>query len=324
MIVTKTPLRLSFFGGGSDIPAFFEKSPGLVVSTSINKHIQIAINKCEPRHIKVIYSEFEQVNDVENVKHTRAKEILKHFNVKSNIEIVSFSDITTNGSGLGSSSSYTVGLINGIYNHLKYDYNKKDLAEMACDIEIEKCREPIGKQDQYAAAYGGFNAMHFYNDGVEVIPLGMKTSNIKTLNENLLCYNTGITRKTSDILSNQVNMISTNSKTFENTKIMVELAKQSIDYLKHNKIDDFGSLLHEGWILKRELAPNITNEHIDDMYETAMSAGALGGKLLGAGGGGYMLFYVPQKYQDSVKSKMKEYRRFHFNFTDMGSSAITI
>ena len=105
---------------------------------------------------------------------------------------------------------------------------------------------------------------------------------------------------------------------------MVELAKQSIDYLKHNKIDDFGSLLHEGWIVKRALAPNITNEHIDDMYETAMSAGALGGKLLGAGGGGYMLFYVPQKYQDSVKSKMKEYRRFHFNFTDMGSSAITI
>ena len=178
-------------GGGSDIPAFFEKSPGLVVSTSINKHIQIAINKCEPRHIKVIYSEFEQVNDVENVKHTRAKEILKHFNVKSNIEIVSFSDITTNGSGLGSSSSYTVGLINGIYNHLKYDYNKKDLAEMACDIEIEKCREPIGKQDQYASALGGLNFITFHRDGsVDAQPVLCTRQSLARLEQSLMLFYT--------------------------------------------------------------------------------------------------------------------------------------
>jgi len=319
MIITKTPLRMSFFGGGSDIPEFYNQSPGIVISTAIDRHIQIAVNKCQTDHCRVIYSELEVSPTASTIKHDRVRETLKHFNINSNIEICSFSDISTKGTGLGSSSTFTVGLLNALYN-LKYlPYNKRDLAELACEIEIERCGEPIGKQDQYAAAYGGFNVIRFDSSGVEVTPINAPFEILQDLNENLMCYSTGMTRNTGDILSKQVDNLKKNVN-ITYTKKLVDIAEQSLKYLRAQKIDDFGALLHETWDMKKKLAPGITNNHIDSMYLTAKQAGALGGKLLGAGGGGYMLFYVPKDRRDTVTRAMKEFKQFHFKFTDEGSS----
>ena len=324
MIVTKTPLRIAFFGGGSDLPEFYNKSPGLVLSTAIDRHIQIAVNKCEPKHTRVVYSELEQVNNASELKHTRAREILKEFKIKSNIEIASFSDITTRGSGLGSSSSYTVGLINALYNLLKIGYTKRDLAEFACNIEMNILNEPIGKQDQYAATYGGMNVFHFYSDGVEVVPLNIKHSMLAELNDNLMCYSTGITRDASSVLSDQVQNLKKNANTLEHTSLLVSQAALAIDYLKQGKLDDFGALLDNAWSVKKKLSSNISSENIDIMYDIAKRNGALGGKILGAGGGGYMLFYVPNSSKNNVSNAMKPYKRFHFKFTDKGSTAVEV
>lgn len=324
MIITKTPLRCSFFGGGSDLPQFYDKRPGLVISTTINRYINVAANLCEPRHVRVVYSELEQANDIENIKHTRAKAVLKKFGINTGIEIVSFSDITTKGSGLGSSSSYTVGLINALSNMTHHHITRNDLAKIACDIEIDVLGEPIGKQDQYAATFGGFNAIRFNSDGVEVTSIPIGGSVLYDLNNSLMCFNTGITREASSVLSQQVNNLVTNTTAFEITSRMVALAEVSLTYLKRGKLDDFGALLHEAWTEKKKLATGISNYHIDTMYETARNAGALGGKLLGAGGGGYMLFYVPQSCRNSVKNAMREYRQFHFKFSDTGSVVTSI
>ena len=322
--IAKTPLRISFFGGGSDSPQYYNHKPGLVVSTTINRYIQVAVNRCEPRHVRVVYSELEQVDDVENVKHTRAKAVLNKFGIETGIEIASFSDITTKGSGLGSSSSYTVGLINALSNMTHHHLTRNDLAKIACDIEIDVLGEPIGKQDQYAAAFGGFNAIRFNSSGVEVTSIPIDGTVLYDLNNSLMCFNTGITREASSVLSQQVDNLVTNFNALDTTTRMVAMAEDSIWHLKRGNIDEFGALLHDAWTEKKKLAAGITNHHIDTMYEIARNAGAFGGKLLGAGGGGYMLFYVPHEYRNNVKNAMREYRQFHFKFSDTGSVTTSI
>lgn len=297
----------------------------MVISTSIDKNILIALNKSQPSHIKVMYSEIEIVDDVEKLKHNRVKEALKKFGVSSNIEIGSFSDVSTKGTGLGSSSTFTVGLLKALYDYRRITHNKRDLAETACEIEIEKCGDPIGKQDQYAAAYGGFNVIRFDSSGVEVTPINISSSTLNRLNGNLMCYSTGISRSTADILQDQVQNIDKDDNfAFYNTSRLVELAELSLRYLRNNKLNDFGALLGEAWDIKKKLSEKISNSAIDDMYYSGIEAGALGGKLLGAGGGGYMLFYVPETRQISFSNRMRDYRRFHFRFTDQGSTATTI
>jgi len=323
MIITKTPLRISFYGGGSDLPDYYMKRPGLVISTAINRYIQIAANYCQTSHCRVVYSDMEVKTHASEIQHDRVRETLLHFNKTNNIEICSFSDITTRGSGLGSSSTFTVGLVNALYNLAYLPYNKRDLAELACKIEIELCKAPIGKQDQYAAAYGGFNAIRFDSTGVEVTPIGLDFDTLQTLNENLMCYSTGLTRSADDILSKQTENLK-NESTVNDTNVLVDIAEQALIYLKSKKIDSFGSLLHSSWEQKKKLAQGITNDHIDEMYETACRAGALGGKLLGAGGGGYLLFYVPKNKREYVSNAMKYYRAFHFSFCDQGSSWVRV
>lgn len=291
-----------------------------MISTTINRYIHIAANKCEPQHVRVVYSELEQADTVEDIKHTRAKAVLKKFNVQTGIEVVSFSDITTKGSGLGSSSSYTVGLINALSRMTHYNLNLYDLAKIACEIEIDVLGEPIGKQDQYAAAFGGFNVIRFNSNDVEVTRVPVDGSALYDLNNSLMCFNTGITREASSVLSQQVTNLVTNHNAHDITSKMVDMAEDSLQYLKYGKLDDFGSLLHDAWTEKKKLASGISNPHIDTMYETARNAGALGGKLLGAGGGGYMLFYVPVEYRSSVKNAMREYKQFHFRFSDFGTT----
>lgn len=318
MLVTKTPLRISFFGGGSDIPEFYNQNSGMVISTSINKYIYLAMNVCESEHIRLTYSTMEYVKNVKNLKHDRAKECLEYFNIINNIEICSFSAVPTKGTGLGSSSTFTVGLLNGLY-YIKNGklLNKKDLAELACYIEIDKCKEPIGKQDQYAASFGGLNIIRFSNNGVEINKLAI--SCLDTLKKNLFMFNTGINRKASNILEEQVNSLKKNIN-IENTKKIVDMAEKSVIMLKKEKLDDFGDLLNESWQIKKKLSSNVSNDYIDDMYETAIKSGALGGKILGAGGGGYMMFYVPQSNHTRFLKSMENYKKFDFEFENSGST----
>jgi D-glycero-alpha-D-manno-heptose-7-phosphate kinase len=320
MIVTKTPLRISFFGGGSDIPEFYNNNPGLVLSTTINKHIYIASNFCVVNHIKLVYSEMEYPKAVNDIKHDRIREVFKYLGINNNIEIASFSDVPTKGTGLGSSSTFTVGILHAIAKQLGLSFNKRDLAELACYIEIDCCKEPIGKQDQYAAAYGGFNMIRFNKDTVTVTPLPVTIDNLNKLEYNLFIYNTGINRQASTILASQVENLKSNNDTVECTRKIVEMAELSIKHLLNKEQDEFGKLLDSSWNIKKKLSSGISNINIDRMYETAMSAGALGGKLLGAGGGGYMLFYVPENNHHSFAKKMIEFERFPFKFTEHGST----
>jgi len=320
MLVTKTPLRISFFGGGSDIPAFYDNHEGLVVSTAINTNIYLAINKCFPNHLKIIWSKIELVSDVEQIKHNIVRECLKYFELTSHMEICSFSDITSEGTGLGSSSTFTVGLINGLHA-LKSTklLSPKEMAELACFVEIHLCKQPIGKQDQYAAAYGGFNAIYFNKTDIEVRPIQADPSTLHELNNNLYMFNTGRTRKTSSILKDQISNIKT-SNASDITKTIVDLAKDSIKLLENRKVDDFGKLLDETWQIKKTLAPNISNPDIDEMYNLAMKNGGLGGKILGAGGGGYLLVYCPDKKKTDLLTAMENYERLPIKFTNQGST----
>lgn len=320
MIVTKTPLRISFFGGGSDIPEFYKNNEGMVISTSINSYIYLAVNRCVTSHIRVIYSQLEQVNNLEDIKHDRVRETLKHFEFPNHIEIASFSDVPTKGTGLGSSSTFTVGLCNALYKLVNIkNIDSHELAELASYIEIERCKEPIGKQDQFAAAFGGFNVMYFNGNNVRVKPVDIDPTAMHALDNNLLCFNTGINRQASSVLTQQVENIK-NNVNVEKTKSMVELAKNALKLLQKNKIDDFGYLLDQSWQIKKKLSDNITNETIDEMYYIAMKNGALGGKILGAGGGGYLLVYVPDNAKTKVLEAMKKYQRFNFRFSKNGSA----
>jgi len=194
----------------------------------------------------------------------------------------------------------------------------KELAELASYIEINKCNEPIGKQDQYAAAYGGLNTIYFHGNEVRVKPVDIDPGSAFELDSNLLAFNTGINRQASSVLTKQVENLK-NNVNVEQTKTMVELAKNGLKLLQRKKLDDFGNLLDQAWQIKKQLSDNISNPHIDEMYERAINNGALGGKILGAGGGGYLLVYVPDKYKNRVIESMKKYERFNFKFTKHGS-----
>jgi D-glycero-alpha-D-manno-heptose-7-phosphate kinase len=318
MIVTKTPLRVSFFGGGSDIPEFYKEHGGLVVSSTINSYIFIAAHRCVAPHLKVVYSQLELEHNLDDVKHDRVREVLRNFNINSNIEIASFSNIPTKGTGLGSSSTFTVGLIKAIMEMQGEKYSAGYLAELASIIEIKKCGEPIGKQDQYASAYGGFNVYRFQKNGDVFVQPFVNKNVISQLQNNLLCFNTGIVRQASSVLSEQVEKLKNNIN-IDNTKRICDMAEEAIELLSCSKLDEFGMLLDKSWQIKKQLSSNITNSYIDKMYDEAVSAGALGGKILGAGGGGYLLLYVPKERQDKVLEIMKGYPRFDFKFTNEGS-----
>lgn len=320
MIVTKTPLRMSFFGGGSDIAEFYEKNDGLVLSTTINSYIYIALNKCVANHLKIIYSQLEHTTNIEAIQHDRVREALKFFEISSNIELCSFSDVTVKGTGLGASSTFTVGLVNALHKLLYHKTAEPHvLAEIASYIEINKCNEPIGKQDQYAAAYGGFNAIHFNNASTRVKPLKIAQSTIYDLQHNLYLFNTGLVRKTADVLGEQVSKLSSGIN-IDLTKSLVCLAADAIKMLEHKKLNEFGELLDNSWVIKKTLSSNISNSEIDEMYDLALSGGALGGKILGAGGGGYLLVYCPERERNRLFETMRRYERLPFKFTTEGST----
>jgi D-glycero-alpha-D-manno-heptose-7-phosphate kinase len=323
MIVTKTPLRVSFFGGGSDIEAFYSEHGGAVLTSTIDKYIRLAVQRVARQHIKVMYSNVERVHDVENVRHDRVRESLKMLGIHSNIEIASFADIPTKGTGLGSSSTFTVGLLQALSSYIGCPRGRYDLAELACEIEIEKCGQQIGKQDQYASTFGGFNYITFDRNGVEVVPLNIKDGVVERLGDNLMCFYTGQTRSASDILSDQVGKLQRSEKdTVFLTKELVDIARTARVEMQAGRLDNVGHLLDDGWRIKKKLSSGISNPIIDQMYEDARNAGALGGKILGAGGGGYMILYVPPKYQTAVANALSNFALFDFKFTDEGSRVV--
>ena len=322
MIITKTPFRVSFCGGGSDLPSFYENYGGCVLSTSINKYCYISIHPYFNENQTLLkYSENELVDDIKDIKHKIFKQVLTDLNV-SGVEIVSSADIP-GGTGLGSSSTFTVGLLNTLYSYKGKYVSKNKLAKLACEIEIEKLGSPIGKQDQYGAALGGLNFIAFNKDGsVSSQPVLMNGKTYSNLQKNLIMFYTGKTRSANDILKEQ-SKNATEADKIKNLLRMCDLAKNMKSSLEENDISSFGKILDEGWRLKKELASGIANSMIDECYELAIKSGALGGKLLGAGGAGFMLFYCEEDKQDKLRENIK-LKEIDFKFENDGTSVIYI
>jgi D-glycero-alpha-D-manno-heptose-7-phosphate kinase len=303
MIVSKTPFRISFFGGGSDLPSYYNQSPGMVVSATIDKYLYISLNKKFDDSIRVSYSVTENVNDIEDLKHDIVKHTLKYFGVTSGIELASISDLPSNGTGMGASSAFAVGLIHALqkYKIPSHTMLRNQIAELACQIEINHCQKPIGKQDQYACAYGGFNTHMFSNDGVLTKNIEIHDNVLNHLENNLILLYTSKGRSADDILKDQSIRMTDNEKSFQNMQTMVELAKQFHTDLKNEDLSNFGKMLDYSWNLKKEISKGISNSELDEMYEVAKSCGAKGGKVLGAGGGGFMLLYADTIAQKCIR-----------------------
>lgn len=322
MIITQTPFRISFVGGGSDLEAFYSQSPGAVLSTSIDKYMYISSHKFfEEDKIRTKYSQTETVNSVQELKHPILRTALEKFGIKGGIEVSSISDIP-GGTGMGSSSSFTVGLLHNLHVTQNSFASKETLAREACEIEIDILQEPIGKQDQYAAAYGGLNVIEFHKNGlVSVNPVYLTPANYHALQENLCLYYIGNQRSASSILTEQRKNTGQADK-FTTLQNMVKLVYELRDVLMKGNLDDFGRLMHDNWMMKQQLASGISNPLINELYDIAMKNGALGGKLLGAGGGGFMLFYCPKEKQPKLDEALKKVRRFQFKFEQEGSKLI--
>lgn len=322
MIITKTPFRVSFCGGGSDMANFYEKYGGCVLSTSINKYCYISIHPYFNENQTLLkYSENELVDSPDQIKHRIFRQVLTDMGIHG-VEISSTADIP-GGTGLGSSSTFTVGLLNTLNCYNGKFVSKDKLAKLACEVEIEKLGNPIGKQDQYGAALGGLNFIRFNQDGsVSHEPILMEGKTYKELQKNLLMFYTGTTRSANTILAEQTKNITSEDKA-KNLLKMCGLAKDMKVALENNDISSFGRILDEGWQLKKELASGIANPAIDEAYEIAMKNGALGGKLLGAGGGGFLLFYCEEEKQDQLK-KAIGLRELDFSFERDGTSVIYI
>jgi len=323
MIISRTPLRISFCGGGSDLPSYYQNSAGMVVSTSINKYMYITVNKKFDNLIRASYSITEFVKTPQQLKHELIRESLLKLGIKGGIEITSISDIPSKGTGLGSSSTYTVGLLKALHAYKGEFISPLKLSEEACEIEINRCQKPIGKQDQYIAAFGNLNSIRFNPDGTVIVdPIVCQPETKRRLENNLLLLYTNITRSSLSILTSQNKQIIENEEKRENLAKMVELAKQFQISLEKNNLDQIGDLLNQNWELKKQMTGGISNPLIDKWYRTALKKGALGGKILGAGGGGFLLLYAPRKKHKEICRALPKLRPISFGFEQEGSKII--
>ncbi len=326
MIVTRTPFRISFAGGGSDLRAYYLKYGGAVLSTSIDKYIYLSMHKYfEKKQFFLKYSINEFVRKVSDIKHDIIRTVFKDYNING-VDFNSSSDVPA-GTGLGSSSSFTVGIAHlcSLYTGGTTHIQKSDLAKYACEVEIEKLGSPIGKQDQYAAALGGMNFIEFHKDDTvtfESIKLTGELS--KQLDNNLMMFYLGTTRSANAILESQKKNIISRDDKIQNLHKMVGLAKDLKYELNRGNIESLGSILHQGWLYKKELTSLISNPQIDKYYSIALEAGAKGGKLLGAGNGGFLLFYVPKKNQEDLKIALSPLNLFEFSFENTGTEYFKI
>lgn len=322
MIIARTPLRLSFVGGGSDIADFYTRSPGKVVCTAIDKFVYAIVKERFDDLIYINYSRKECVESVSEIRHDLVREAMKITGVEKGIEITTLADIPSTGSGLGSSSSITVALLHALYAYQNVLVTAEQLAQEACRIEIEILKKPIGKQDQYAAAFGGVNRFIFHPDGrTERIPIVMSSQAKRKFSASLLLYFTGLTRSADGILTRQKDNYR-HSDVFSRLQKMVDLVDPFSQAMVEADIELCGKLLADNWRLKQELTHGISTPEIDAMYEKAIQAGALAGKIAGAGGGGFLMLIVPREHQNQVFETMKEYRELPFMMENSGSKII--
>lgn len=322
MIVSKTPLRMSFVGGGSDLPTFYREEVGAVLSTSIDKYMYICVNKKFDGRIRVSYTKTEDVQQRQEVEHPLVREALDLVGIDGGIEIASMADIPSKGSGLGSSSSYVVGLLNALYAYRNQFASKEKLASQACEIEIDRCKEPIGKQDQYAAAYGGLNLIRFHpDDSVSVDPVICTQSLFQEMEDSTLVFFTGRTRSASAVLANQSAAMG-KSVGRVLMRRMVQLAFEMKEQLESGSLEHLGNLLDENWRLKAQLTSGITDPQIDAWYGSGMANGALGGKLLGAGNGGFIMFYAPKEKHAQIAAALSELEQVKFRFDKAGAQIV--
>ena len=319
MIVVETPLRLSFLGGGTDFDDFYLKHSGAVISTTINKCVYVIVKERFDDMIYVNYSQKEMVDSVDKLEHELVRETMKMTGVEKGIEITTLADIPSEGTGLGSSSAITVGLLQALYAYQGQIVTAGTLAEQACQIEINILGKPIGRQDQYIAAHGNMRFIIFANGGIEIAKIELPPEDKRRLNDALILFYTGITRKSSQILSEQKANID-----HQVTALceMRKLAFEARDAIVDGAFDEFGEIMHRGWELKKGLASKVSNSQIDEIYQAARKAGAIGGKLAGAGGGGFLLLCCPNGKQDKVRQALRGLRELPFRFQADGSKVI--
>lgn len=323
MIISKTPLRMSFVGGGSDLPAFYLHHPGAVITTAINKYVYVAVNKKFDDGIRVAYSVNEEVYSVSDLQHNLVRAVLSKSKITGGIEIVTVADIPSRGTGLGSSSSFTVGLLNAIYAYQEISSCSKSLADDSCHIEIDVCKEPIGRQDQFAAAFGGFRFMQFLPDhSVEVSDVECGSHTICDIESHILLFYTGIVRSASQILHEQSLGITSDVKKRNALIKMVSLVYDLKYALENDDLDVFGEILHENWLLKKSLAAGISTSDIDDWYTVARKEGAIGGKILGAGAGGFLMLYAPPERHEAIKRALFFLKSVDVKFEKNGSRIV--
>ncbi len=323
MIITKTPFRISFFGGGTDYPEWYTKHGGEVISTTINKYVYISIRKLPKffdHKYRIVYSKDETVKNLNEIKHKPVREILKYFKMNNGLEIHYDSDLPSR-SGVGSSSAFVVGLLHSLMSMRKMNINKKILGSKSIFLETKILKETVGSQDQVACSYGGFNNIKFMKNGKFIVKnIDLSSYKKKELEQNLFLVFSKIQRTAEIVAKSFVNKLSyTKYREMQNIKNILNEAKKNF---RSNNIDNFGELLHESWLLKKDLSKRISNNELDDLYNHAISGGASGGKLLGAGGGGFFIFYVKKKNQKKFLKKMKKTVIIPFKFESNGSQIV--
>ncbi len=323
MIITRTPFRVSFFGGGSDLAAFYRRSPGAVLSTTIDKYMYLSAHPYfDQRSIHLKYAATELAGAVAELRHPIARRVLQRVPVKGGVEITSTADVPA-GTGLGSSSAFTVGMLNLMHAYGGRRVSAAKLAKEACEVEIEDLGEPIGKQDQYASAFGGLNFIRFFPDEeVDVEPVAITPSCRAMLQTSLLMFYTGDQRSASDLLSEQKKALLTDHEKFGAVQRMVEMAYEAKVLLETEDVPAFGRLMHDLWLIKRTLTSSISNPRIDEAYERARHAGAWGGKLLGAGGGGFLLVAAPSSAHETIRDALGHLQELPLRLERGGSKVV--
>jgi D-glycero-alpha-D-manno-heptose-7-phosphate kinase len=325
MIITRTPLRISFFGGGTDFPAWYKENGGGVLSTTIDKYCYISLRKLPPffdyKHKIVFFSKQEAFNEIDEIKHPAVREVYRYMSVDSGLVMQHDADLPSN-SGLGSSSAFTVGLLHALHTLRGQIVSKKRLGLEAVHVEQDLIREAVGSQDQMAAAFGGLNKIEFSrHNNIEVTPLAVAGEKLHFLQSNLMLYFTGFARFAAEIEEDKFRNLESRRSELET---MHSLVDQAFEILSGDvaKYEDFGRLLQESWRIKRSLSSKVSNDVIDEIYNRAIGAGALGGKLLGAGGGGFILFFVPPDNQRSVRNELSDLLHVPFRFDTLGTQLI--
>lgn len=322
MIISKTPYRISFLGGSTDYPTYYSEHPGAVLATTINKYCWISLRYLPPffeHKNRIIYSQMEHTQNIDEIRHPSVRETLRFMNITEGVEVHHDSDVPAR-SGVGTSSSFTVGLLHALYALKGIMPTKMQLAREAIHIEQDIIKESVGSQDQTMAAFGGLNRIDFKGDAIEVTPIIMERERIKQLESSLMLFFTGFSRKASDIAAEQIKQTPYKKNELEE---MYGMVQKGVNILNSNtSLEEFGKLLHHSWLLKRSLTDRISTPEIDNLYELALKAGATGGKLLGAGGGGFLLFFVKPSFQHRVREKLHDLLYVPFHFEQGGSQII--